>query len=90
MGGACSDQKVKNDVELRPMFQKNGRKSDVRTIVSRYTHSSCLVIQRRMINDEYVRMCDCCLEGIELCECKGNGDRWISNQVFRLADKEKK
>jgi hypothetical protein len=37
-----------------------------------------------------VRMCDSCLEGIELCKCKGNGHQWIGNQVFRLAEEEKK
>jgi hypothetical protein len=37
-----------------------------------------------------VRICDCCLEGIELWECKGNGHQWIGNQVFRLAEEEKK
>jgi hypothetical protein len=35
-------------------------------------------------------MCDCCLEGIEPCKCKGNGHQWIGNQVFRLAEEEKK
>jgi hypothetical protein len=37
-----------------------------------------------------VRMCDCCLEGIGPCKHKGNGHRWIGNQIFRLAEKEKK
>ncbi len=37
-----------------------------------------------------VRMCDCCMEGIEPCKCKGNGHQWIGNQVFRLAEEEKK
>jgi hypothetical protein len=37
-----------------------------------------------------VRMCDCCLEGIEPCKCKGNGHQWMGNQVFRLAEEEKK
>jgi hypothetical protein len=36
-----------------------------------------------------VRMCDCCLEGIEPCKCKGNGHQWIGNQGFRLAEEEK-
>jgi hypothetical protein len=37
-----------------------------------------------------VRMCDCCLESIEPCKCKGNGHQWMGNQVFRLAKEEKK
>ncbi len=37
-----------------------------------------------------VGMCDCCLEGIEPCECKGNIHPWIGNQVFRLVEEEKK
>ncbi len=36
-----------------------------------------------------VRMSDC-LQGIELCECKGKGHQWIGNQVFRLAKEMKK
>ncbi len=44
------------------------------------------------IADPLVRKCDCCLEGIELYKCKGNGHGWIGNQVFRfrLAEEEKK
>jgi hypothetical protein len=30
-----------------------------------------------------VRMPDCCLQGIQPFECKGEGHRWIGNQVFR-------
>jgi hypothetical protein len=30
-----------------------------------------------------VRMSDCCLQGIQPCECKGEGHRWVGNQVFR-------
>ena len=30
-----------------------------------------------------VRMSDCCLQGIEPCECKGKGHQWVGNQVFR-------
>ena len=30
-----------------------------------------------------VRMFDCCLQGIEPCECKGKGYQWVGNQVFR-------
>jgi hypothetical protein len=30
-----------------------------------------------------VMMPDCCLQGIQPCECKGEGHRWIGNQVFR-------
>jgi len=26
---------------------------------------------------------DCCLQGIQPCECKGEGHRWVGNQVFR-------
>jgi hypothetical protein len=37
-----------------------------------------------------VRTCDCCLEDIEPCKCKGNGHQWIGNQFFRLAEEEKK
>ena len=29
-----------------------------------------------------VRMSDCCLQGIQPCECKGEGHRWIGNQVL--------
>jgi len=32
----------------------------------------------------YVRMSDCCLQGIKPCECKGKGFQWVGNQVFRL------
>jgi len=31
----------------------------------------------------FVRMSDCCLQGIQTCECKGEGHRWVGNQVFR-------
>jgi hypothetical protein len=30
-----------------------------------------------------VRMPNCCLQGIQPCGCKGEGHRWIGNQVFR-------
>jgi hypothetical protein len=30
------------------------------------------------------------LAGIEPCNCKGNGHQWMGNQVFRLAEEEKK
>jgi len=30
-----------------------------------------------------VSMSDCCLQGIQPCECKGEGHRWVGNQVFR-------
>ncbi len=34
----------------------------------------------------FVRM----LQGIQPCECKGNGHQWLGNQVFRLAEDKKK
>jgi hypothetical protein len=34
-------------------------------------------------------MSDCCLQGIEPCECKGEGHQLIGNQVFRLAEEKK-
>ncbi len=33
---------------------------------------------------------DCCLQGIQPCKWKGNGHQWLGNQVFRLAEEEKK
>ena len=33
-----------------------------------------------------VRMCDCCLQGIQPYKCKGEGHQWIGNQVFRGLD----
>ena len=35
-----------------------------------------------------VRMSDCCLQGIEPCECKRKGHRWIDNRVFRLGSRK--
>jgi hypothetical protein len=31
----------------------------------------------------FVRMSDCCLQGIQPCKCKGEGHQWAGNQVFR-------
>jgi hypothetical protein len=33
--------------------------------------------------NKLVRMHNCCLQGIQPCGCKGEGHRWIGNQVFR-------
>jgi hypothetical protein len=35
-----------------------------------------------------VIMSDCCLQGIEPCECKGKGYQWFGNRVFRLGSKK--
>ena len=35
-----------------------------------------------------VRMSDCCLQGIEPCECKGKGYQWVGNLVFRLGSRK--
>jgi hypothetical protein len=35
-------------------------------------------------------MCDCRLQGIPPCEWKGMGTNELGNQVFRLAEEEKK
>jgi hypothetical protein len=37
-----------------------------------------------------VGMCDCWLQGIQPCEWKGTGTNELGNQVFRLAEEEKK
>ena len=37
-----------------------------------------------------MRMSDCCLQGIEPCECKGEGHRWIDNQVLDDYDCQKR
>jgi hypothetical protein len=36
----------------------------------------------------FVRMSDCCLQGIQPCECKGKGYQWVGNQVFRLGSRK--
>ena len=52
-----------------------------------YNHGCHLASQFHLDPNEYeallVRMSDCCLQGIQPCECKGEEHRWVGNQVFR-------
>ncbi len=38
----------------------------------------------------HVRMMTAWLQGIQPCKCKGTGSNELGNQVFRLAEEEKK
>jgi hypothetical protein len=49
-----------------------------------YTHPTWLRLW------DIVRMSDCCLQGIQPCECKGEGHRWVGNQVFKMIKIDKR
>ena len=60
---------------------------------SAMNHPNMSKFSKREVCKNYfvsVRMSDCCLQGIEPCECKGKGYQWVGNQVFRWLDREKR
>jgi hypothetical protein len=51
-------------------------------------HATALVYLRSLPRKRAVILSDCFV-GIEPCECKGKGHRWIGNQVFRCLESRK-
>ncbi len=72
--------KLPMDVCMRNLLQKveRGKKTGTNSC-TRFPRESCF---KKMHHVCHVRMSDCCLQGIEPCECKRKRHRWIGNQIL--------